>query len=329
MLSRVADSLYWMSRFLERAEHTARAIDVQLQVALDEAPASASTGWVCLLNSLRTELPAEICSDDRAIASALLFDRGNSSSVISCVEQARENARQIREQITSDVWEEINRLYLSVREMDIDGVWRAGPHGFLRRIQRGAQLLAGVADSTMNHGEGWQFIRLGRFVERGIGLAWLLDAHFGMRVPGIGSEPTSDDFVIWSGLLRTCTAFEPYCKVHTADLRPQWILQFLLFSPDFPHSIRFCAAEIEASIDALAEDTGTLRSELVRRLSGRLHAELGFRLIDEVIDAGLSGYLDRVVSLCVQVHNAVYDRYISYAIDAALRGNGPRAVAGY
>ena len=157
MLSRVADSLYWMSRFLERAEHTARAIDVQLQVALDEAPASASMGWVCLLNSLRTELPAELCSDDRAISSALLFDRANPSSVISCVELARENARQIREQITSDVWEEINRLYLSVREMDIDGVWREGPHGFLRRIQRGAQLLAGVRTRRARHRRRPQF----------------------------------------------------------------------------------------------------------------------------------------------------------------------------
>lgn len=327
MLSRVADSLYWMSRYLERAEHTARAIDVQLQLALDEAPSSATMGWVCLLNGLRLEMPADLCSNDRAIASALLFDRSNSSSVISCIEQARENARQIREQITSDVWEEVNRIYLTIREMDIDGVWREGPHGFLRRVQRAAQLLAGVADSTMDHSEGWQFIRLGRFTERAIGLAWLLDAHFGVRGPDFDGEPTSDDFVVWSGLLRTCTAFEPYCKMHTADVRPQWILQFLLLNGDFPHSLRFCAAEIESAIDALAEDTGTLRSAPVRRLSGRLRAELDFRMINEVLDAGLSEYLERIVGLCLTVHNAVYDRYISYTVDAALRGDGSRTTA--
>lgn len=329
MLSRVADSLYWMSRYLERAEHTARAVDIQLQLALDEAPSSASMGWVCLLNGLRLEMPADLCANGRAIASALLFERGNNSSVNSCIEQARENARQIREQITSDVWEELNRVYLTVREKNIDDVWREGPHGFLRRVQRGAQLLAGVADSTMDHSEGWQFIRLGRFIERSIGLAWLLDAHFGVRGPDFDGDPSSDDSVVWSGLLRSCTAFEPYCKMHTAEIRPRWILQFLLFNADFPHSLRFCATEIEAAIDALSEDTGTLRSSPVRQLAGRLRADLDFRVIDEVVDAGLAEYLRRIVGLCSKVHNAVYDRYISYTVDAALRGDGARTAAAF
>jgi len=309
-----------MSRYLERAEHMARAIDVQLHLALDEAPSSASVGWVCLLNALRADLPAGVCADHRAVTDALTFDRKNPFSIVSCVEQARENARQVREQITSDVWEEINRLRLSAREANIDSVWRTGPHSFLRNVQRGAQLLAGVADSTMNHGEGWQFIRLGRFIERAVSLAWLLDAHFGMRGTDLEDEPTSDDFVAWSGLLRTCTAFEPYCKVHTVELRPRWILKFLLFDSEFPHSLRFCAGQMEAAVNAIAEWTGTPRNAAVRRLAGRLHAELGFRTIEEILDEDLADYLRDIIARCFQVHNAVYNQFIAYTVDSALRG---------
>jgi uncharacterized alpha-E superfamily protein len=319
MLSRVADSLYWMSRYLERAEHTARALDVQLHLALDEAPAIASVGWVCLLDALRIDLPAQKATNERAVTDALTFDKSNASSIICCVEQARENARQIREQITTDVWEELNRLYLSVKAMNNEQLWRSGPHPFLRSVQRGAQLLAGVADSTMNHGEGWQFIRLGRFMERATSVAWLLDAHFGVR--GFDSDPTAEDFVAWSGLLRTCTAFEPYCKVHTVELQPKRILSFLLFDSEFPHSVRFCAGQMEAAVSAISEWTATPRTAVVRRLAGRLQAELGFATIDEALKGDLSEYLREVVGRGFELHDAVYRRYIGYTVDAALRGD--------
>lgn len=326
MLSRVGDALYWMSRYLERAEHTARAIDVQLHLALDESPVGATTGWVCLLGALKADLPLHLCADDRAMTEALTFDRANPSSIVNCIEMARENARQIREQITSDVWEELNRLRIEVREMDIERMWQRGPHGFLRSIQRGSQLLAGVADSTMNNGEGWQFIRLGRFIERAIDLAWLLDAHFGVRGIELPDEPSPDDFTIWSGLLRTCTAFEPYCKVHTAELRPSWIAQFLLLSADFPHSVRYCAGQINTAVSAIAEWTGTPQTADVRRAAGRLEAELAYRTIDEVLNDDLSDYLQSLVARCFQVHDAVYTQYVAYEIEAALRG-GKAAMA--
>jgi uncharacterized alpha-E superfamily protein len=320
MLSRVADCLYWMSRYFERAEHTARAIDVQLNLALDEAPWSASIGWVCLLNGLRAELPMEMCADARAATNALVFDRCNPSSIVSCVGAARENARQVRESLTSDMWEEINRLYLSIRDMNNDRMWDAGPHAFLHGVQRGAQMLAGVADSTMNHGEGWQFIRLGRFIERTMSVAWLLEAHFGMKGTVTSIEPSPDDFVAWAGLLRMCTAFEPYCRIHTVELRPKWILQFLLLDREFPHSVRFAAQQVDASITALADWTGTPRTAAVKRLAGRLAAQLHYATIEEVVADDLTGYLQGVVNHCGQIHEALYRQYISYAVDAVLRG---------
>jgi uncharacterized alpha-E superfamily protein len=328
MLSRVADSLYWMSRYLERAEHMARAIDVQLHLALDEAPSMASMGWVCLLGGLRADLPAELCSDDRGVTNALTFDRANPSSIVSCIASARENARQIREQITSDIWEELNQLYLSVKSMNIEWMWQSEPHAFLRSVQRGVQLLAGVADSSMNHGEGWQYIRLGRFLERAMSLAWLLDAHFGVRGIEMEAEPTAEDFVAWSGLLRTCSGFEPYCKVHTVELHPRRILDFLLFDAEFPHSVRFCAAQLESSIEAIAALTATPRDALVRRTAGRLHAGLGFGSLEEVFSSDLTAYLMNIVKQCFAINDAIYRRYISYPVDAALRGQFVESMVG-
>lgn len=327
MLSRVADCLYWMSRYIERAEHTARALDVQLNLALDEAPWSASMGWVCLLGGVRADLPMEKCTDARAITHALALDRSNPSSVVCCIASARENARQVRESITSEMWEEINRLHLSLRNLDIDRLWTIGPQSVLQSVNRGGQMLSGIIDSTMSHGEGWEFLQLGRYMERAIAIAWLLDSHFGMKGTDFAEDPTPDEFVAWAGLLRMFCAFEPYCKLNTAELRPRRILQFLLLDPGFPHSLRFAAQQIDGALAAIAEWTGTSRSCTFRRLSGRLAAELSYTTIEEVISRDLSAYLRDIVTQCIQIHNAVYDQYISYTVDAALHNESREAAA--
>jgi uncharacterized alpha-E superfamily protein len=217
------------------------------------------------------------------------------------------------------VWEELNQLYLSLQKMNIDAVWRGGPHAFLRGVQRGAQMLAGVADATMDHGEGWQYLRLGRFLERAVSLAWLLDAHFGLRSVELDGEPTAEDFVAWSGLLRSFSAFEPYCKRYTAELRPQRILSFLLFNAEFPHSVRFCAGQMNRAVNAIAEWTGTPRGAAVRRLAGKIEADLAFGTLEEAQTGDLAEYFRQIVRQCVKLHDAVYQRYISYTVDEVLR----------
>lgn len=320
MLSRVADSLYWMSRYLERAEHLARALDVQLNVALDVSQHTASMGWVCLLHSLRFEVPAEQITDTRAITEFIAFDQNNTSSIVSCIAMARENSRQIREQIPSEMWEEINRLYLSMREMSIDRLWDAGPHAFFRSVQRGAQLVSGLSDSAMNHGEGWQFIRLGRYIERAVLLAWVLDAHFGLKGIGAEGEALSEDFVTWASVLRTCTAFEAYCRIHTVELQPRRILDFLLLDSEFPHAVGFCAREIDQAVTGICTWTGTTQLTRAKRLSGRLIADLAYCTMDEVLTGDLGGFLRRIVEQCSGIHGAVYDKYIGYTVDAVLKG---------
>ncbi|MGH7179644.1 MAG: alpha-E domain-containing protein [Tepidisphaeraceae bacterium] len=328
MLSRVADSLYWMSRYLERAEHTARALDVQLEIALDEAPWSASVGWVCLLDGVRADLPMEVCADGRAIAQSLALDRSQPLSVACSIGNARENARQIRESITSEMWEEINRIYLSLRTLDIDRLWSSGTDSTLRNVHRGGQMIAGIIDSTMRHGEGWEFIRLGRFLERAMSVAWFLEAHFGVRGVDLPDDSSSAEFVAWAGLLRSCCAFEPYCKVHTAELLPPRILQFLLLDAEFSHSVRFAAEQISSSAKALAESTGSPRDSVLHRRAGRLAAELSYVTIEEVLASDLSEFMRSIVTQCAQIHDALYRQYVGYTVEAVPSGKAVEMLRG-
>ncbi len=325
MLARVADCLYWMSRSLERAEHTARALNVQLNIALDEAPWTAPVGWVCLLGGLRFDLPLEIVTDARGIAHAMALDRSQPSSIVNCISNARENARQIRESITSEMWEEINRIHLTLRTMNIDRLWAEGTDSALQTVNRGGQMIAGIIDSTISHGEGWEFVRIGRYLERAILVTWLLEAHFGMKGLHLTESASSDQFVAWAGLLRSCCAFEPYCKAKTAELRPRQILQFLLLDSEFPHSVRFAVDQVAAAVDAIALRTGSPRQRLLHRRVGRLTAELAYTTIEEALSRGLPESFRSIVSQCVQIHEALYRQYIAYTVDAALTGQRAEA----
>ncbi|MEI7773053.1 MAG: alpha-E domain-containing protein, partial [Chloroflexales bacterium] len=161
MLSRVADSLYWMSRYLERAEHTARLIAVGLNLMLDQTPQSVGPRWERLLAALRAYPPPSGSGDAYAIARMLTFDTSNEGSIVSCIASARENARQVRELISSEMWEQLNRLYLRVKGSSIDQIWQGEPLEFYQDVKEGAHLFQGVTDATMTHGEGWQFIQVG------------------------------------------------------------------------------------------------------------------------------------------------------------------------
>src|SRR5215470_5216296 len=181
MLSRVADSLYWMSRYLERAEHTARLVDVELQLWLDQSPEAGAGRWRFLLEALRTS-GTKGAVDPTQLLHTLVFSRANSSSIVSCIATAREDLRHVREQCSSEMWEHLNRLYLDVMdsrpEARPEESWMLKSHGFFRAVQEGAHLFQGITDGTMSHGEGWQHIQLGRYVERADTLASLMETRF-------------------------------------------------------------------------------------------------------------------------------------------------------
>src|SRR5579862_118933 len=157
MLSRVADSLYWMSRYLERAEHTARLVDVELQLWLDQSPRAGAGRWRFLLGALQTLPPAEEPLRATSLLDTLVFNRLNPSSIVSCIAGARENLRHVREQCSSEMWEQLNMLYLQMLGKRPEGAWVLESHVFFRSVEEGGQLFQGVTDSTMSHGQGWHF----------------------------------------------------------------------------------------------------------------------------------------------------------------------------
>jgi len=320
MLSRVADNLYWMSRYLERAEHTARLVDVHLNLSLDQSRTTAADQrWERLLESLHVKLPEGGIRDEYTAAQLLAFDAENDNSIVTRIANARENARQVREKISSEMWMQLNRLYLDVRRTHIDHIWNDQPHEFFRAVKDGAHLFQGITDSTMAHDEGWDFIQLGRSIERAIGLATLLDRYLSAYPLSAGDEPLAmDDYFEWLGLLKCCTAFEAYCKVYNADLRPNRMVEFLLYNDEFPHSVRFCIEQVQIALQSIADVTVMSKNSRVNRLAGRLRSALSFDQVDELIARGPHAYLDDIQRQCSHLHNAIYETYVTYAIESAL-----------
>ena len=311
LLSRVADSLYWIGRYLERAEQMARLIDVRLDLGLDRR----STGWdfAWLYAAARVEAAEPMPQNPSALVDALMFDAKGRQSVIACVTMARDNARQVREEISSDMWEELNALFLRLRETRADSGWSARPHYVSRLVIDGVHLFDGVTDETMGHGEGWQFLQLGRFLERASATAALVDLYFsggGPLLPGGHSE--------WAGLLKSCSALEAYCRCYTADLRPERIAEFLLLNAEFPHSVRFAAQRVESALKAIAILTARGSGGRAERMAGRLHASLDYGQVDEILSEDPHVYLETISRHCAQIHSAVSQSYVMYPIESAL-----------
>jgi uncharacterized alpha-E superfamily protein len=295
-----------MSRYLERAEHTARIGHVCRSVRLERssdtvrrlmlAVSAPPSGY-----GTAPPDPGEISSDERLML-----------TIAACVAAARENARQGREQISSEMWEQINRLYLHVRKPN-----EATPASFYIHVKEAAHLFQGVTDSTMIHAEGWQYIQIGRSIERAAATATMLEMHFGASAAD-EKERDIGAYISWTSLLRACSAFEAYCQRYTADVRPERVAEFLLLSADFPRSVRFAIDTVEASLRAIARGLGRSSTSQVDRLAGRLRASLDYSQIDEIMADSLQSYVRGIHNNCDQVHTALYQTYISYLTETAI-----------
>jgi uncharacterized alpha-E superfamily protein len=217
------------------------------------------------------------------------------------------------------MWEHLNRAYLQVNGTAESEAWMVHSHVFFRSVQDGAHLFQGVTDSTMSHGEGWQYIQLGRFVERTDALARLIGTHFGSLVHPLDQAVEHEEYLEWVGLLKSCAAFEAYCKTYTAELRPLRVAEFLLLNREFPHSVRFSVDMVHAALSAIGEMTER-KAEQPVRLAGRLQATLSFSQIEEVMASGATGYVDSVRWQCAQAHTAIQQVCFDYAVEPALAG---------
>ena len=328
MLSRVADSLYWMSRYIERTEHTTRLLDVNLNLMLDESATNADRCWPRMLQALGNPKSAVWTGDPYALTQALTLNTENKTSIISCIISARENSRHVREQISTEQWTRLNRLYLQVTRPEMQSDMKSeavmADSGqtteFLQQVMEAVHQFQGVSDSTMSHGEGWQFIQVGRYIERASATALLLEAYHSDLWRHTDRIPEGNEYLEWMGLLRSATAFEAYCKVYTADLTPDRILEFLLLDEEFPHSVRFSIDTLQCALEAIHGEGGKSRAEPLRRLAGRLQGSLRYSSVDEILNGDVVAYLRGIQFQCSAVHKMIYELYIDYSIQAALSG---------
>ena len=305
MLSRVADHLYWMGRYMERAEHTVRVLNVHTHLALEEDKASRQKRLQQVIVALRQ--PTMEASDFQEVAATLTLDPRNLSSVRACVQAARENARQIRERISSEMWEQINKLYLFIAQAEREDELANLPHEFHQRILLGAHIFNGLADSTMTRDQGWLFIQSGRWLERAGLLVSLLDTYLPQ------SEQMS--YLDWLGLLKCCTAFEAYRKQRGVELDATGVIDFLVLSPTFPHSLLFSVAQLRVSLRQLAEQTDNRKTRELDRVLGKMHHDLEYARAEELSRSSLDLYFDRFRNDLKRVHDLLYRLYIAWEVE--------------
>ena len=318
MLSRVADSIYWMSRYTERAENIARFIDVNLRLALD-LPPGADEQWMPLVLITADRPLFELhydTADRRSVIEFLTFDEANPNSVIRCLGAARDNARSVREAISSEMWEQINRFYHVSRSGHFRELAATDPYAFFSRIRQEAMLFAGMVDATMSHDEGWHFARLGRELERADKTSRILDVKYFLLLPAVSDIGTPMDDLQWSALLSSASALEAYRKRY-GRISPERVAEFLILDRAFPRSILHCLIAAQESLRVLSgARTGTYHNVAEQRL-GRLTARLNYAVIGEVIGEGLHEFLDALQRELNDVGQAVFEVFVAPAGDRA------------
>lgn len=317
MLSRVADGLYWMARYLERAGRTARLIDVNVALALEGTSDGRDPRWARVCDAMQITVPPP-STDLTHVAVSLAMDPTITESMYASVSRARENARQVREQISSEMWEHINRLYWQVKQAAAETGLRRENDDIFQIVTDGVYMLQGLADATMSHGEGWHYIQLGRFIERAQATALVVDVH-ARAFPDVQPGPIRPAEVgEWVTLLHTCTAFEAYCRRHTAALDARRIVEFLLLDASFPRSVRFAVEQLEASLRVLTRLSGRNAGGRPERLAGRLRASLNYAVVDGIVAESLHQFLHGVRRQCGQIHTATTQAFITYQVSSAL-----------
>jgi uncharacterized alpha-E superfamily protein len=309
MLSRTADHLFWMSRYTERAENTARMLDVNYQTSLlPQSEGVALVGWQGLL-SISELLPAYTTLhgdvNARDVMDFMVKDESNPSSIMSCLSAARENARAVRGTLTTEVWETQNQTWLEVRRMIKSGEFERDPSQFFEWVKFRSHLSRGVTVGTMLMDEALYFMRLGTFLERADNTARLVDVKFhAVQSDFFGAASEKDqeyDFYHWSAILRSVSGFEIYRKVYRDVIKPERVAELLILRPDMPRSLHASLNEVVSNLAMVADD----QSSETHRRAGKLCAELKYGRIDEILATGLHAYLtqflDRVNDLGMHI----------------------------
>ncbi len=308
MLSRVAESLFWMSRYVERAENVARFLAVNDYLALD-LPGDIDI-WKPLVNAaddtaLFEELFDEVNPDN--VAAFMSSCTRNPNSILSSIQAARSNARSVREFITLEMWEELNGLYLMLRSLPPDT--RIPAHR-LNDVIRYCQLLFGITDATMSHGEGWEFTRMGRALERADKTSRIMDVRNFLLLPSGPANARPYDDILWAALLRSISGLEMYRKQHR-QLVPRRVVAFLMLDEEFPRSVHHCLISAEEAVRAISDTPSRTFHNRAEQLLGRLRAELDYLNVDEIMAMGVHEFVDEIQFKLNGVNDAIFDTYVA------------------
>lgn len=293
MLSRVANSIYWMCRYIERAENVARFIDVNLNLLLD-LPTDDKEQWSPLIKTtgdLALYEKKEKVYNQEEVIWFLTFDRSYHNSILSCVSSARENAKSIREIISSEMWEHLNNFYLELIQEESIKMAIQDPARFFKIIKMRSHLFTGLLDSTMSHGEAWNFARIGMMIERADKTSRILDVKYFMLLPQVGLINTPIDNIQWISVLRSASAFEMFRK-EFHQVKPANVADFLIFNRSFPRSIYHCIEKAQICLHRISGSPLGVSSNAAEKRLGRLKADIEYTDIDEVIESGLHEFLD-------------------------------------
>jgi uncharacterized alpha-E superfamily protein len=316
MLSRVANSIYWLNRYIERAENIARFVDVNLNLLLDSAVVDAQQ-WepiVLTTGDLETFRSRYGVATAENVVQFLTYDEKYHNSILSCLLSARENARSIREVISSEMWEQVNSFYFMVQDAA-----KAAPQsdlpGFFAAVKLASHQFAGVMDATMSHNEAWQFGRIGRSIERADKTARILDVKYFIVLPtGIGSAL---DELQWIALLKSVSAYEMYRKA-CHRINPTCIARFLIFDRQFPRSIKYCLYAAEKSLHLISGNQTATWCNPAEHQLGKLRSELDFLSIEEIIQGGLHEFLDTTQYRLNSVSQEIGDTFMTVAREGNL-----------
>lgn len=312
MLSRVAESIYWMSRYIERAENVARFVDVNLQLMLD-TPAGQDQQWEPLVATTGDHEEFEKrfgTATQENVIQFLAFDPENLNSILSCLRAARENARTVREIISSEMWLQLNKFYLMVNEAAARN-GRLSLHEFFSEVKLASHLFTGITDATMNHGEPWHFCRLARMLERADKTSRILDVKYFILLRSVADVGTPFDDIQWAAMLRSASAFEMYRKRH-GRISPKGVVEFLLLDREFPRAIHFSVLAARDSLHAISgTPLGTFRYP-PEKLLGQLCSDLSYASVDEIVNAGLHEYLDDLQNKMNQVGAGIHETFFAF-----------------
>jgi uncharacterized alpha-E superfamily protein len=310
MLARHAEDLFWAGRYIERAEDTARLLDVTYHSMLESPLLDAASAWRELLELLyldRAFVDKGLPVTDGTVTEFLVLDPENAGSIVRSVARARDNARNVRERISTELWEAINTLFLELRARDLRADLESEPYQLYRFVKSRCQTISGVSAETMSRDDGWRFFLLGRMLERAEMTCRLLSVRFGRS----HQAAVPSDVHYWIAVLKSVSAFEAYLRAHRAQIDPLDVLEFLLLSRDFPRSVLFALRASESELVRLGGGEAPSKPE---RLLGRLRADLEYMDIHEIVDNGLPAALDALQQGVLTVAQSVERHFFRAAV---------------